>query len=162
MTVGTWVPEIAPGTVISERLRLGRLRQAGRWLPVLAPKVALGRTVSSIEKGPLNVGCGTALLALGEAPTLSAPRVSAGGVDADLVPITVGMTGALYRRPTPDQPAFAPEGSLVEQHGVVALIEVMKTYNPIKAPRAGKIIRWLVADGETVEPGTVILLLRPV
>lgn len=161
-TVGTWVCEVAPGTVLTPGLRVGRLCQARRWRVVLAPDDARGRTVSSVVVGPVDVAHGSVLLALGDAPTLASDAPADEGLEAGLVPVKVGMTGALYRRPAPDQPHFAPAGTAVEPRAVVALIEVMKTYNPIKAPQAGTIVRWLVDDGATVEPGTVILLLRPV
>ncbi len=161
-TVGTWVCELAPGTVLTAGLRLGRLRRARRWHAVVVPRSAVGRTVAEAQPGPRSVEHGSPLVVLGEAPEVVGEGADAAGDEAGLVPVSVPMTGALYRRPAPDQPAFAPAGQVVAARDVVALIEVMKTYNPIKAPEAGTVVRWLVEDGETVEPGTAILLLRPV
>ena len=103
--------------------------------------------MSEVVVGPVAVEHGSTLLQLGEAPELETAAGVEGMDDANLVSVRVPMTGALYLRPAPDQPAFAPVGSVVAARDVVALIEVMKTYNPIKAPEGGTIIRWLVEDG---------------
>ncbi len=159
-TVGTWVCEVAPGTVLRAGLRIGRLRRADRWQAVLAPVSCVGHAVAAVAADRVPVEHGSVLLELGDPPE------HAVGADQDveegLVPLSVGMTGAVYLRPSPDRPLFAPTGAEVEARDVVALIEVMKTYNPVKAPRAGTIARWLVEDGATVEPGDVIVLIRPV
>jgi len=161
-TVGTWVCELAPGTVLTSGLRIGRLRRARRWRVVLAPPGALGRTVAAVVCGPVAAEHGTVLMTLGDPPEGQAQGVADAPDDAGLVRVQAPMTGALYRRPAPDQPDFAPVGAVVGARDVLALIEVMKTYNPIQAPQAGTVVRWLVQDGETVEPGAVILLLQPV
>ena len=160
-TVGTWVCEVDAGTVITAGLRIGRLRQARRWHPLLAPEGALGHTVASVVSGPQVVEHGSALLTLGESPVVETGPGEGTSEEEGLVAVQVGMTGALYRRPAPNKADFAPVGAEVQERAVVALIEVMKTYNPIKVSQAGRIERWLVEDGETVESGTVILLLRP-
>ncbi len=159
-TVGTWVCEVQPGTVLRAGLRIGRLRRATRWHAVLAPSSATGHVVASVRLDRGTVQHGHGLLELGEPPEVSVDEAS--GEEEGLLPLTVGMTGAVYLRPAPDRPAFAPAGSEVAPRDVVALIEVMKTYNPVKAPRSGTIVRWLVEDGATVEPGDVIVLMRPV
>jgi acetyl-CoA carboxylase biotin carboxyl carrier protein len=42
----------------------------------------------------------------------------------------------------------------------VLLIEAMKTFNQIKAPRAGTVTRILVASGQPVEYGEVLLVIE--
>ena len=38
----------------------------------------------------------------------------------------------------------------------VALIEVMKTFTPIRAAADGVLVRWILADGDAVSPGQVL------
>jgi acetyl-CoA carboxylase biotin carboxyl carrier protein len=56
---------------------------------------------------------------------------------------------------------FAPEGSRVSAQDIIAVVEVMKTFTPIRAPFSGTIRRWLAADGEGVEPGADLVLVEP-
>ncbi len=71
-------------------------------------------------------------------------------------PIPAPMEGCFWSRPAPGQPAFAEPGSVVKRGQTVALIEVMKTFTPIRAPSDGVLIRWAVGDGEGVAPGQVL------
>lgn len=63
------------------------------------------------------------------------------------------LPGLFYRRPAPDKDPYIEEGSVIEPGQTLALIEVMKTFNEIKADRAGRIVRVLLEDGEEVEAG---------
>ncbi len=76
-------------------------------------------------------------------PTLS-PR-------ADGPTIKAPLLGIFYRRPEPGAPAYVEEGSIVEEDTTVALIEVMKLFNPVKAGVRGRIRRVCVENGALVE-----------
>lgn len=80
---------------------------------------------------------------------------------AGLVPVRAPMEGSFWGRPSPDKPLMAAVGSQVGEGDGVALIEVMKTFTPIRSPAAGVVERWVAADGDGVRPGQVLGWLRP-
>ena len=53
------------------------------------------------------------------------------------------------------------EGAAVEGATAIGLIEVMKTFAPVRAGSAGVVDRFTVADGAAVEAGTVVAWIRP-
>ncbi|GAA4862652.1 acetyl-CoA carboxylase [Saccharopolyspora rosea] len=63
------------------------------------------------------------------------------------------LPGVFYRRPSPDQDPYVEEGSVVQPGQTLAVIEVMKTFNEVKADRAFRISRILLSDGDEVEAG---------
>ena len=70
------------------------------------------------------------------------------------------MVGVCYTKPEPDQAPFFKVGDEVEEGDTVLLIEAMKVFNPIKAPRAGKVSRILVSNGTPVEFGEPLLIIE--
>lgn len=63
------------------------------------------------------------------------------------------LPGTFYRRPSPDQPVFKNEGDSVAVGDTIGLIEVMKTFNEVKAEIAGTLKAFLVEDDEAVMAG---------
>jgi acetyl-CoA carboxylase biotin carboxyl carrier protein len=61
------------------------------------------------------------------------------------------MVGTVYLRPAPDTPPFVSIGSQVKTGDKILLIEAMKTFNDIVAPRAGTVTAILVEDAQPVE-----------
>ncbi|MBI4184705.1 MAG: acetyl-CoA carboxylase biotin carboxyl carrier protein [Proteobacteria bacterium] len=74
--------------------------------------------------------------------------------------ITSPMVGVAYVRPEPGAETFVKVGDRVVEGQTVLLIEAMKTFNPIRAPRAGTVARVLVSDGAPVEYGEVLMILE--
>ncbi|MCJ2084555.1 acetyl-CoA carboxylase biotin carboxyl carrier protein [Methylobacterium sp. E-005] len=81
-----------------------------------------------------------------------APRNQAGTVPSPMV-------GTAYLRPSPDAKAFVEVGSKVEASDKLLLIEAMKTFNEIVAPRAGTVSAIFVEDGQPVEFGEALLVI---
>lgn len=71
------------------------------------------------------------------------------------------VLGVFYRRPAPDQPIFVDEGGAVAAGQTIGLIEVMKTFHEVTAPRAGTLAAFLIEDGATVEYGQPLATLGP-
>jgi acetyl-CoA carboxylase biotin carboxyl carrier protein len=69
------------------------------------------------------------------------------------------MVGVAYLSPEPGAPAFVTVGQTVTAGQTLLLIEAMKTFNQIKAPRAGTISRVLVNPGVPVEYGEVLMVI---
>ena len=56
------------------------------------------------------------------------------------------LPGTFYRKPAPDKPHYKEDGDTVAVGDVIGLIEVMKSFNEVKADTAGKIS--FVAENE--------------
>ncbi len=74
--------------------------------------------------------------------------------------VTSPMVGTAYRRPSPEAKAFVEIGSQVKAGDKVLLVEAMKTFNEIVAPRAGTVTAILVEDGQPVEYGEALLVIE--
>ncbi len=74
--------------------------------------------------------------------------------------LTSPMVGVVYTGSDPAIPPFVKVGDAVEAGATLLLIEAMKVFNPIKAPRAGVITRILVSNGVPVEYGEPLLILE--
>jgi acetyl-CoA carboxylase biotin carboxyl carrier protein len=74
--------------------------------------------------------------------------------------VTSPMVGVAYLSPEPGAAPFVAVGSKVAQGQTLLLIEAMKTYNQIKAPRAGTVTRILVESGMPVEYGEPLLIIE--
>jgi acetyl-CoA carboxylase biotin carboxyl carrier protein len=70
------------------------------------------------------------------------------------------LPGVFYRRPSPDADPYVQEGGAISAGQTMALIEVMKTFNEVKADTDGTVVRFLIADGDEVEIGQDILELE--
>ena len=70
------------------------------------------------------------------------------------------MVGTAYLSPEPGAPPFVQPGDTVDAGDTLVLIEAMKTFNPVRAPRAGKVARVLISDAAPVEYGEVLMILE--
>ena len=75
--------------------------------------------------------------------------------------ITAPLLGTFYRRPRPGADPFVQQGSSVREDTVVGLIEVMKVFTSVKAGVRGKIVESLVENGQFVEYGNELFLVKP-
>jgi acetyl-CoA carboxylase biotin carboxyl carrier protein len=69
------------------------------------------------------------------------------------------MVGTAYVRSSPDADPFVKIGDNVKKGDTVMLIEAMKTFNPIAAPKSGKISEILVEDAQPVEFGEALFII---
>jgi acetyl-CoA carboxylase biotin carboxyl carrier protein len=74
--------------------------------------------------------------------------------------VTSPMVGTVYLSQEPGAPPFVRIGDTVAEGQTLLLIEAMKTYNPVRAARPGKVARVLVADGDPVEYGEELMVLE--
>lgn len=74
--------------------------------------------------------------------------------------VTSPMVGTIYRSPAPGEPPFVRPGDTVTEGQTILMVEAMKTFNEIAAPRAGKLSRIVVEDGQPVEFGEVLALIE--
>ncbi|MDP2305929.1 MAG: carboxyl transferase domain-containing protein [Pseudomonadota bacterium] len=78
-----------------------------------------------------------------------------------LVPVRVATDGTFWRRPSPRDPVFLEVGVVVDATTPVGLIEVMKTFAPVRSGVAGVLERFALTDGTPVAAGTVVAWVRP-
>jgi len=78
-----------------------------------------------------------------------------------LLEVTSPLLGTYYRAPKPGEPAFVEVGDTVGEDTVIGIVEVMKLMNSIRAGVAGEIVEIMAPNGELVEHGQVLMLVRP-
>jgi UPF0271 protein len=66
------------------------------------------------------------------------------------------LPGIFYRKPAPGEPDYKSDGDTVTQDDTVGLVEVMKSFNEVKAGAAGKIVRFLIENEDAVMAGKPI------
>ncbi len=104
------------------------------------------------------------------APAAAAPAASAAApatadapaqdTDAGLIAIESPMVGTFYSRPNPESPIFANVGDQIGPDSVVCLVEAMKVFNEIKAEQSGTIAKMCVKDGDAVEFGQPLFMIK--
>ena len=80
--------------------------------------------------------------------------------DPNLQDVTAPLLGTFYRSPKPGAPPFVDIGSTVEEDTVVAIIEVMKLMNTVRAGVRGVVTEVFVRDGALVEYDESLLRVR--
>ena len=131
-------------------------------------EIAVRRTLADGTRLSVRVGASTgAAFATHEKPGLASnepePGASGNGgepAEADPNIILSPMVGTTYLSANPGETPFVQVGSYATKGQTLLVIEAMKTFNPIAAPRNGTIRRILVADGEPIEYGTPLLILE--
>ena len=70
------------------------------------------------------------------------------------------IVGTFYRSPSPDAEQFVGPGSSFDEGSVLCIIEAMKVMNEIRAEFAGEIVEVLAENGEPVEFGQPLFLIK--
>lgn len=71
------------------------------------------------------------------------------------------MVGTFYAAPSPEEPAYVEVGHKVTNDTVVCIVEAMKLFNEIEAEIEGEIVEILVENGQLVEYGQPLFLVKP-
>lgn len=96
------------------------------------------------------------------APVTAASEAKAAAADdSHLHRIVSPMVGTFYRSPSPDAPSFVNVGDRVSDKSVVCILEAMKLMNPLEAEVKGEIVDILVENGQLVEFGQPLFLVKP-
>ncbi|VXC12016.1 acetyl-CoA carboxylase subunit (biotin carboxyl carrier subunit) [Bacillus sp. 349Y] len=96
-----------------------------------------------------------------EAPAAEAPAAEAPADQSNLHTITSPMVGTFYQSSSPESGAYVKLGSKVDENSVVCIVEAMKLFNEIEAEVKGEIAEILVKDGQLVEYGQPLFLVKP-
>jgi acetyl-CoA carboxylase biotin carboxyl carrier protein len=123
---------------------------------------AAGATRMSASSSSSPASSAAAAIAQAPAPVPQpAAKAAPSDIPPGLVAVPAPMVGKFYSAPSPSDPPYVEVGSKVAVGATVGLIEVMKVFASIKAETAGVIERILVSNGEFVEFGQPLFLLRP-
>ena len=125
-------------------------------------EVADGSWKVRVSKASAAVSMVPAAVATATTAAVNAAGHAAASEDVSRHPgaVTSPMVGTVYVAAEPNAPAFVKIGDLVTQGQTLLLIEAMKTMNPIRATRAGKVSQILVANAAPVEYGEVLLIIE--
>lgn len=163
-SVGVWRPALGGrGQVVVAGDVIGWLDRAGRSLEIVAPKGAQGAVARLAEAGTW-VSAGTMLCELGDATAEFAAEVeeaTAAGGPEGATAVVADTDGTIYLRPEPGSPLFADVGAVVKAQDTLALVEVMKTFTPVRAPFAGTVARVDAEDAGAVEAGEALFWIVP-
>lgn len=113
--------------------------------------------MAPVYAAPAPVAMATPAPVAAAAPAAAAPAAPA----SNLIAIESPMVGTFYAQPNPETPAFVKPGASISPDSIVCLIEAMKVFNEIKAEKSGVIEQVLVKNGEAVEFGQKLFLIRP-
>lgn len=80
--------------------------------------------------------------------------------EENLHKIVSPMVGTFYRAPSPDAAPYVKDGSQVDEKTVVCIVEAMKLMNEIEAEVRGEIVKVLVKNGQLVEYGQPLFLVK--
>jgi acetyl-CoA carboxylase biotin carboxyl carrier protein len=81
-------------------------------------------------------------------------------MDESLHKIESPMVGSFYASPSPDEDAYVKSGDKVSNDSIVCIIEAMKLFNEIEAEVNGEIVEILVENGQLVEYGQPLFLVK--
>ncbi len=70
------------------------------------------------------------------------------------------MVGVVYLSADPKSPNYVKPGDMVTEGDTVCLVEAMKTFNPVKAHKSGKVVKILVETGDPVEYGEPLVVIE--
>ncbi|MCI5544825.1 MAG: acetyl-CoA carboxylase biotin carboxyl carrier protein [Azospirillum sp.] len=96
------------------------------------------------------------------APAVAPAAAPVADVDFASLPgcVKSPMVGVVYLSSDPNSANYVKIGDTVSEGDTVCLIEAMKTFNPVKAAKAGKVTRILVESGDPVEYGEPLVVIE--
>ena len=136
-------------TEIEIETKEGKIRVARTPAPIT-------QHVSAGMAAPMAMAAPTAAPVAAAAPAVASPSDDAKHPGAVLSP----MVGVAYLSSEPGAAPFVTVGQSVAAGQTLLLIEAMKTYNQIRAQKAGTVMRVLVESGQPVEYGQPLLVIE--
>lgn len=116
-------------------------------------------TAPVVQAAPVAMAAAPAAAAASIAATGSAP-VAAGDLSKHPGVVKSPMVGTAYLAPEPGKPNFVSVGDKVNAGQTLLIIEAMKTFNPIKAPKAGTVMQVLIENALPVEFGEPLMIVE--
>jgi acetyl-CoA carboxylase biotin carboxyl carrier protein len=129
------------------------IEQGGMRIKVVKPEAKAVHVAQAYAPAPA-ASAGAAPSAAPSAPAAKTDlRDHAGAVKSPMV-------GTVYLQAEEGAPKFIKVGDTVAAGATLLLIEAMKTFNPVVAPRAGKIAQILIENQQPVEFGEPLVIIE--
>lgn len=119
-------------------------------------KIRIARPTVTYAAAPMAVPAGATPVTA--APSAGSP--AAGDLAKHAGAVKSPMVGTAYLAPEPGKPNFVSIGDKVTAGQTVLIIEAMKTFNPIKAPKAGTVMQILIENAQPVEFGEALMIVE--
>lgn len=129
--------------------------EKGSGQSIVAPAIVAAPTVQQEAPVVQSVAVETVT-----APVQEASVVTSQVEDSSLHKVTSPMVGTFYASSSPDEPAYVQNGDKVKPESIVCIVEAMKLFNEIEAEVSGEIVEILVKDGQLVEYGQPLFLVK--
>ena len=128
------------------------IEQGGMRIKVVKPEA---KTVHMAQAyAPAPAASASAAASAGSAPAAKTDlRDHAGAVKSPMV-------GTVYLQAEEGAPKFVKVGDTVNAGATLLLIEAMKTFNPVTAPKGGKVIQILIENQQPVEFGEPLIIIE--
>lgn len=117
-------------------------------------RIRVGKTVQAVAAAPqvaVTAAAGEEASPAGDEPASLADHPGA---------VTAPMVGTAFIAPEPGADPFVGVGDSVSAGQTLLLIEAMKTFNPVRAPKAGRVAQILISDATPVEYGEPLIILE--
>lgn len=114
---------------------------------------------SVVQMIPGPMGGASMGMAPGPVPA-AAPAGPAGGPPPGTEVFKSPIVGTFYRSPSPDAEPFMRPGTRFDEGSVLCIIEAMKVMNEIRAEFRGEVVEVLAENGEPVEFGQPLFLIK--
>jgi len=99
--------------------------------------------------------------AAGPAPARGGRAAQVEREELGMVMVRAPMVGTFYSTPSPGADPYVQEGDEVEEGQTLCIIEVMKLFNEIHSPTAGRIKHILAEHGAGVEYDEILMEIEP-
>jgi acetyl-CoA carboxylase biotin carboxyl carrier protein len=128
-----------------------------RYVVRRGPQVVAAANVPMFSQPPAAV---PAAAAPTSAPA-NVPAAAAAPADEGFLKIKSPTVGTFYQSSAPGEPQFVKVGDSIKTDTIVCIVEAMKVFNQIPAGVSGTIAKILLSDGDAVEFGQPLFLVKP-
>jgi acetyl-CoA carboxylase biotin carboxyl carrier protein len=129
------------------------IEQAGTRIKVVKPSAAVQMAAPAYTAAPIASAAPTPAAAAAAPVAAASLRDHPGAVKSPMV-------GTVYLQAEEGAKKFVNVGDTVNAGATLLLIEAMKTFNPVTAPRAGKVTHILIDNQQPVEFGEPLVIIE--
>ena len=140
---------------ILEETSLGEIEMADGERSIRVARAAVAAPAQFAMAAPMMASAGAPL-----AGSAVAAAPASGDLGKHPGAVKSPMVGTAYLSPEPGKPVFVQVGDKVIAGQTLLIIEAMKTFNPIKAPKAGVVTQILIDNAHPVEFGEPLMVVE--